>query len=770
MPTTAAPSVIFDFAFNPYALLSLFGVVVNLVLIYLILSRGLQSSANRWFTLLLSLLVLWGAGEFLGRLSNNPVASDFWGSVSAPGYVLMSVVFFSFTLAYIGKENFLDSFGKRLLVFGSGLFFLFIVWNTDLVSTHTISGIEKVPWGWNGPTGTYFYVFVVWLESFFVASVYLLVRYYLKLTDQLKKKQTLLMIIAVLIPLVIGTTTDAVFPIIKVNFPGTAILFTSVLAMITTYAILKYKLFVINPATHFANIVKTMNEAMIVFNNNNEIEFANEAAERLFGYALDELSHKKIQDLIKDQNTLNTFEWNFSDKLNQDKLVNGFEIDLNNKSGELVPVSLSGSSLKDDGGTAVGSVMIAADMRELKKLVYNLVAERNKLSITLSGISEGVFVVDKSGVVSFLNQAAERIFGMKGSAVLGKKADDVFKIEDDDGRINVSYFFPKEKLSKDMVTFSRNGVKITQPENRIVYADLIAANIVEGEGVNLGAIVTLHDVSKEKDLEEMKLDFVSMAAHELRTPLTSIRGYLSVLQEEIGKTLKEEQSSFLEKAFISSTQLAALVENLLSVSRIERGSLQIQSQPTQWEPLVEEAYTNFLPQAEERKVKLTYVKPKETFPLVLVDRFRISEVVSNLVSNALNYTPSGGSVEISLEHKDKEVITHVTDTGPGIPESALPKLFTKFFRVSGVLEQGSKGTGLGLYISKAVVDMHKGRIWVESTLGKGSTFSFSVPVSDVQELPNLPKYPAGKQMFLRKKGEESENKEEKEEGKTEKKA
>lgn len=755
MPITAAPSVIFDFAFNPYALLSLFGIVVNLVLIYLILSRGLQSSANKWFTLFLSLIVLWGVGEFIGRLSNNPVAANFWGLVSAPGYVFMNLAFFTFTLAYVGKDNFLEGFGKRLLVFGSGLLMLFLIWNTDLIIDHSLKSVQEVAWGWNSPSAGYFPVFVVWLESFFIAALYLLIRYYRKVKDSLKKKQTLLIIVALLIPLIIGTLTDALFPIIKVSFPGTAILFTSALGMITTYAILKYKLFVINPATHFANIVKTMNEAMIVFNNNKEIEFANEAAERLFGYALDELTHKKIQDLIKDQNTLNSFEWNFSDKLNQDKLINGFEIDFNNKNGDVVPVSLSGASLKDSNGELVGSVMLAADMRELKKLVYNLVAERNKLSITLSGISEGVFVVDKTGVVSFLNQAAERIFGVRGSQVLGKKADDVFKIEDDDGRIVVEYFFPKEKLSKDMVTFSRNGVKITQFGDKVVYADLIAANIVEGEGVNLGAIVTLHDVSKEKDLEEMKLDFVSMAAHELRTPLTSIRGYLSVLQEEVGKTLKPEQSSFLEKAFISSTQLAALVENLLSVSRIERGSLQIQAQPTHWEPLIDETYNNFLPQASERQVKLTYVKPKEDLPLVLVDRFRISEVVSNLVSNALNYTPSGGSVEISLEYKDKEVITHVTDTGPGIPEAALPKLFTKFFRVSGVLEQGSKGTGLGLYISKAVVDMHKGRIWVESTLGKGSVFSFSVPVSKVQELPNSPKYPAGKQMFLKKKVEKA---------------
>jgi signal transduction histidine kinase len=226
----------------------------------------------------------------------------------------------------------------------------------------------------------------------------------------------------------------------------------------------------------------------------------------------------------------------------------------------------------------------------------------------------------------------------------------------------------------------------------------------------------------------MKLDFVSMAAHELRTPLTSIRGYLSVLQEEIGEKLDRDQRSFLDKAFISSSQLAALVENLLSVSRIERGALKVQAEPSEWNPIVKEIFNNFTNLAQEKNVTLS-LKTEEDLPSVMVDKFRISEVVSNLIANALQYTKPSGTVEVTTK-KDKEgVLTQVRDTGQGIPASAIPKLFTKFFRVSGVLEQGSKGTGLGLYISKAIIDMHQGKIWVESELGKGSTFSFIVPLA-----------------------------------------
>lgn len=741
---------IIDFTFNPYAILSLVGVLVNLVLVYLILSKGIQNATNRAFVVFLFTLIIWGVNEFFGRLSANPTAANFWGYLGALGWIFMPLTFLHFTLSYIGKENWVSGFARRFLLYFPAITILFLVWNTNYISVH--ESFREVPWGWESDpqTGPWFSYFIMWLEFQFILAFTLLINHYRQAVDKQKKKQTLTLLFGLVIPLLGGSVTDALFPIIGISAPGMAILLTSALGIFATYAILRYKLFVINPATHFANIVKTMNEALLVCDMSNSIQFANDAVSRVFGFKLKDLWDRKIQTLFKKTEDLNIFETNFLAKITKGDFVAGLELNLSSSTGEEIPVNLSGSPIFDDSGSLVGYVILASDMREMRKLVYNLVAERNKLSVTLSGISEGVFVVDKAGIISFFNEASEQIFEEKAADVIGKKANDILKISDQEGPVKVEYFFPQEKLSKDMVTFSRNGVRIETPSGKINYANLIAANIVEGESINLGAIVTLHDVSKEKELEEMKLDFVSMAAHELRTPLTSIRGYLSVLQEEIGKKLSADQYSFLEKAFISSTQLAALVENLLSVSRIERGSLQIQSQVSDWEAILKEAYNNFLPQAKERQVALTYVEPKPKLPLVMVDKFRISEVVSNLIGNALNYTPSGGSVEVSTEVKDGQVITKVKDTGPGIPANAIPKLFTKFFRVSGVLEQGSKGTGLGLYISKAIVDMHKGRIWVESEMGKGSTFSFSVPVSDVQTLPVSPLTQAGKRLFLRR--------------------
>src|SRR3989344_8116194 len=157
--------------------------------------------------------------------------------------------------------------------------------------------------------------------------------------------------------------------------------------------------------------------------------------------------------------------------------------------------------------------------------------------------------------------------------------------------------------------------------------------------------------------------------------------------------------------------------------------MKIEKNPVIWEELVSEIVMTYNDQARQKGISLTFIKYKEKIPKVLVDRFRMGEVLSNLIGNAINYTNPGGKVTVSTELRGEAVVTHVEDTGQGVPESAIPKLFTKFFRVSGVLEQGSKGTGLGLYISKAIVDMHGGKIWVESTMGKGSTFNFTVPLA-----------------------------------------
>lgn len=240
----------------------------------------------------------------------------------------------------------------------------------------------------------------------------------------------------------------------------------------------------------------------------------------------------------------------------------------------------------------------------------------------------------------------------------------------------------------------------------------------------------MHDITKQQELEKMKLDFVSMAAHELRTPLTSIRGYLSFFMDENQEKLDEKQTMLLGRMANAAEQLSLLIENLLSVTRIERGEFNLNRKSTNWVLLVGQAVDDFINRADEKGVSLSFTNPPQPIPAILIDDLRATEVLENLLANAIAHTQASGSISVWIEERENEVVTHVKDTGEGIPKEALPQLFTKFFRVSGLLGKGSKGTGLGLYIAKSIMDAHKGKIWVDSEIGKGSTFSFAFPIQE----------------------------------------
>lgn len=237
--------------------------------------------------------------------------------------------------------------------------------------------------------------------------------------------------------------------------------------------------------------------------------------------------------------------------------------------------------------------------------------------------------------------------------------------------------------------------------------------------------------SAEQDkLIQMQTSFVSIAAHELRTPLTSIKGYLSVFLSDYDNQLNNDQKSLLGHISAATEQLLSLVDNLLSVSRVERSSMAVNLQPIDWQAVVKEVVEEFKERAIEKNITLEFFPSIEKILTIKADKVRLTEVISNLLNNAIQYTNPTGRITVVVEKKEGEVVTSIADSGRGIPKEAIPNLFTKFYRVNqeATQSQSPSGTGLGLYISKAIVELHHGKIWVESEVGKGSTFRFSLPI------------------------------------------
>ncbi|HEX8932187.1 MAG TPA: ATP-binding protein, partial [Patescibacteria group bacterium] len=360
----------------------------------------------------------------------------------------------------------------------------------------------------------------------------------------------------------------------------------------------------------------------------------------------------------------------------------------------------------------------------------SLQQEKSETETILQSLTDGVVAVDQSGKIISFNKAAEKATGFAITDVIGKSVDAVLHFYQ--GQELVPLHEYSDQTEQNIKQLKNEGLHLSSKDGQKISMALTISPVIL-ENQKGGFIIAFHDISRERELEEMKLDFVSMAAHELRTPLTAIRGYASLLQLQNGKQLDSSGKELIKRLVVSGENLGNLIENLLSVSRIERSMFSVDLRPVDLSTTIKNVIDNVRPQANTKKQTIT-ASVADELPVVFADSFRIGQVILNFVANAVNYTQEGGSITVRAEQKDNNLKISVTDTGRGISKDALQKLFTKFFRVSGSLEQGAKGTGLGLYISKSIVEMHGGQIWVESELGKGSTFAFNLPIAKPEDI------------------------------------
>jgi two-component system phosphate regulon sensor histidine kinase PhoR len=245
-------------------------------------------------------------------------------------------------------------------------------------------------------------------------------------------------------------------------------------------------------------------------------------------------------------------------------------------------------------------------------------------------------------------------------------------------------------------------------------------------------VAVLHDITREKQIQQMKSDFVSHVSHELKTPLASIMAYSEMLVD--GETNDEEtRKEFYSVIQSQANRLSRLIEDILNVSRIESGLIKMNKEPVSLTMLIEEQLQMIRGYAEEKNIEITGQKPI-IFDQVYVDRDMISQVIVNLLSNAVKYTHSGGSVRIETEVDEVASLVRVSvaDTGVGIPEDEIEHVFDKFYRV-GANKKQAKGTGLGLNLVKQIVEkVHDGRVFVTSEVSVGSTFGFELPLATGQ--------------------------------------
>jgi two-component system phosphate regulon sensor histidine kinase PhoR len=355
--------------------------------------------------------------------------------------------------------------------------------------------------------------------------------------------------------------------------------------------------------------------------------------------------------------------------------------------------------------------------------------ERNAEAIIYS-IRDAVIVIDEFDNLLMANEAAGRLLSFDFRGSRHRPLSEVVGAETDQtGKSEFVHFLKRTRQSKGQAT--RRELEFLGEAGPRTF-DCIVSRVCDRNDRICGVVAVLHDVTREKEVSQMKNDFVSHVSHELKTPLASITAYSEMLADgeaEDEQTRKEFYSVIQNQA----KRLNRLIEDILNTSRIESGLIKVNKEPVSLTILIEEQLQMIRSFAEEKNIKVTGQTPI-VFDQVNADRDMISQVIVNLLGNAVKYTPSGGSVSIETQVDDIDglVRVSVTDTGVGIPTDEIEHVFDKFYRVK-VNERQAGGTGLGLNLVKQIVEkVHAGRVFVRSEVGAGSTFGFELPLAKRQ--------------------------------------
>ncbi len=345
-----------------------------------------------------------------------------------------------------------------------------------------------------------------------------------------------------------------------------------------------------------------------------------------------------------------------------------------------------------------------------------LEAYRKRAEAILASTGDGLIVFDPEDVITYINPAATMLAGLRPSKLLGKRTP----------LWEMLSMMPEDSFSPAIDGSQVREVRLEEPEHRIM--DVRTDPVLDENGGYLGYVATLHDVTAEREVGQMKNEFVSTVSHELRTPLTSIKGYIDLILDGEAGEINEIQREFLSIVKQNSDRLVELINDMLDISRIESGRIHLKIQPLDICDLIAGAVDTFQAVSDQSGHKLLPKAPAD-LPKVAGDRDRVGQVLMNFISNAIKYSPEGGSVTVKAKIEGDTVVVAITDQGIGIAKEDQAKLFTKFYRVDSSLTREIGGTGLGLSICKSIIELLGGKVGVKSTAGKGSTFWFSLPVA-----------------------------------------
>ena len=378
-----------------------------------------------------------------------------------------------------------------------------------------------------------------------------------------------------------------------------------------------------------------------------------------------------------------------------------------------------------------GNIFIEEDINLLQRLSRNataviqnaqlfreVVEEKEELEHIIESVYAGLMMANKAGKILQMNASARTMFGIERSDVLGRPYFEV--IDDPKVKDIIARSLDANEEDAEEVTLNVSGIgeRIYQVQTALVRS--------ESEQQPIGSVSIFNDITEIRNVERMKTAFVSTVSHELRTPLTAIKGFVSTLLADTeGYYDRDTQLEFYGIIDMECDRLTRLISDLLNVSRIEAGrALDLNPKPTQVSNLIDKVVSMQMSYTDKHTFELDVDEDLQT---VVADEDKVDQILTNLTNNAIKYSPKGCVITISAHNDGNGIVVGIADQGMGIPKEHLPKIFDRFHRVDNRDTREVGGTGIGLYLVKHLVEAHGGKIWVESEVGKGSNFLFTLP-------------------------------------------
>jgi PAS domain S-box-containing protein len=356
------------------------------------------------------------------------------------------------------------------------------------------------------------------------------------------------------------------------------------------------------------------------------------------------------------------------------------------------------------------------------QLYTQVTQEKQRMDALLDSAADGILIISPNHVITRANPAFARMLNQPIEQIIGKTHEQVIELTCHEDTITLEQaeaggwpLTPHATLYVEGDLSRESGVPLPVG---ITYAPLISP-----EGNLLNIIATVRDITRFREAEEIKSTFISVISHELKTPVALIKGYVGTLRREDVNWDREIIKDSLEVIEEEADRLTGLIENLLEASRLQAGGLSINTSDVALNTIAERVAKRLRTQSSIHTINVDF---PENFPIVMADENRLEQVLSNLISNSIKYSPQGGEIKISGQVRPTQVIICVSDEGPGVAPEDIPHIFDRFYRSSNA-KKTTKGAGLGLYLARAVIEAHGGRIWVDPRPGKGARICFSIP-------------------------------------------